>query len=1378
MIFKKTHKIQKFVIFITIFLFLKLFATAQISYPTVYFTNVYQGDSTANYATNTNSIKVVKLLTGSDFRFVGQVAGATFTATSGNNVNGSLRYTDLNGNPFVLNGTISRQDKNGSTIQSYYFYANTTHAYLFILPTFESSYNSSTTYSTSSDFSVSNINNTLANQATLTSTFLSTCLNSGGPTLTAKITGTISKYEWYSNTNNAASTASPAVLVATHNTNANIDTYLPPTTAVGTLYYFAKITISGGVVYTNTQGITINALPVISSHPSISSQSICQNGISTSLSITASAGSGTGPTYQWYRNATNSNTGGTLIVGATNASFSPPTTTVANTYYYCVVTNSNGCSVISNPSGQITINSNTLLGGTIAGSAEVCSGVNSSSLTLSGYTEGSSILRWESSTSSDFSGVVNTIINTTASYTATNLTSTTYFRAILSNGGCVFQSTSSSVIVNPNTSISVQPTTLSQTYCQNATPTVLSVTAIGGGLTYQWYSNTSNNNTSGSIISGATSSTYSPPTNTANTRYYYVIVSGSCGLSVKSNVSGAIVITTLSATLTITSGSTITCGGSSNLSIAFIGTSPWDISYTNGTNTTNQYSIASSPYTFSVSPQTTTTYSLTSLIDGNFCQSTPNSSVTINVNPPPPPTISASGATTFCNGGSVTLTSSTGTSYLWSNGATTQSIIVNTAGEYTVTVSNSGCSSTSSATVITVNTIPTVASTTPLARCDAGAVVLGASPSAGDIKWYSASTGGSILQTGTSYTTPSINTSTTYYVDATNNGCTTGTRTAVIATVNTTPTVAIGSIPDVNTTSTSFNIPYIINSGSPTYYSIETGVPSLPGFSTISYTTPIPSTPISVTIPPSLANIYSFTIHFKANSCISSYNFTLNVIDLSKGISTITVTGLTSFTYTGSAQGPSTNTKTGSTGIVTYSYSGTGGTSYGPSATAPTVPGTYQVIASLASDANFNAAVSSAYGFTILQAVDPPIVNNATYIYNQAGIPNNIAGLIKSSPIGTIPVWYNSVTSSYSSTPAKMPTQIGFYVFQLKALDTITMLYSEYYSMDTVIIKPPIPFVFDSTFVIGVSTNPLNVGVQVSGLQTALFNYFYLGNKLNTVPILGSVAQIKKYTVSQTINDIESDTASFKTTILDPNSIIHLQKIVDSGELQSNSTFNYGFTFIVSNLTKYPITNIVISDDLRSSVPINSDFNIVKNKATGGLISNQQYDSYNDLNLTKNSSTILPLTKDSANFIMNLIPKGYTGTLSNIAYIKADTKWGTILMQSSAETKEKESYKMPTLYFVDDLNISIPEGYSPNHDGVNDYFVIIKPFNINLDLEVYNRWGNNVYSNKNYKNDWNGKGTKNYAGQELVNGGYYYTLRATDPTGKIQIFKGFIIIQR
>ncbi|MFG4001335.1 Ig-like domain-containing protein, partial [Flavobacterium aquidurense] len=84
---------------------------------------------------------------------------------------------------------------------------------------------------------------------------------------------------------------------------------------------------------------------------------------------------------------------------------------------------------------------------------------------------------------------------------------------------------------------------------------------------------------------------------------------------------------------------------------------------------------------------------------------------------------------------------------------------------------------------------PTITNTVPASRCDAGTLTLGATASSGTINWYTAATGGTFLTTGTTYATPSLSTTTSYYVDATDNGCTTGTRTEVKATINTTPTI-------------------------------------------------------------------------------------------------------------------------------------------------------------------------------------------------------------------------------------------------------------------------------------------------------------------------------------------------------------------------------------------------------------------------------------------------------------------------------------------------------------------------------------------------------------------------------------------------------------
>jgi trimeric autotransporter adhesin len=73
--------------------------------------------------------------------------------------------------------------------------------------------------------------------------------------------------------------------------------------------------------------------------------------------------------------------------------------------------------------------------------------------------------------------------------------------------------------------------------------------------------------------------------------------------------------------------------------------------------------------------------------------------------PPPTPTISPNGSTAICAGSSLVLSSSSSSGNLWSNGATTPSIVVSNAGSYSVTVSSNGCFSTSNPVTITTTSI-------------------------------------------------------------------------------------------------------------------------------------------------------------------------------------------------------------------------------------------------------------------------------------------------------------------------------------------------------------------------------------------------------------------------------------------------------------------------------------------------------------------------------------------------------------------------------------------------------------------------------------------------------------------------------------------------
>ena len=69
--------------------------------------------------------------------------------------------------------------------------------------------------------------------------------------------------------------------------------------------------------------------------------------------------------------------------------------------------------------------------------------------------------------------------------------------------------------------------------------------------------------------------------------------------------------------------------------------------------------------------------------------------------------------------------------------------------------------------------------------------------------------------------------------------------------------------------------------------------------------------------------------------------------------------------------------------------------------------------------------------------------------------------------------------------------------------------------------------------------------------------------------------------------------------------------------------------------------------------------------------------------------------------------------------------------------------------------IIIPNIFSPNNDVVNDEFVI---YGINdlFDIKIYNRWGNLVFDQNPYENNWNGE---NSNGKKLSEGQYFYILK-------------------
>jgi hypothetical protein len=189
----------------------------------------------------------------------------------------------------------------------------------------------------------------------------------------------------------------------------------------------------------------------------------------------------------------------------------------------------------------------------------------------------------------------------------------------------------------------------------------------------------------------------------------------------------------------------------------------------------------------STSPGNTVTYSATV----SYGSITGSDQVTFTL--PTKPTITASGVTTFCQGGSVTLTANPSPegvySYTWQTGAITQGINVASSGSYTVTAVNSnGCSETSNPIIITVNDLPAAPSANSASLIYNGSQQTTPDlipPSGQSISWFNALTGGVSSTKPQGINVGTYNSYANAIIDAT--GCTSSTRTLVFLTITQKP---------------------------------------------------------------------------------------------------------------------------------------------------------------------------------------------------------------------------------------------------------------------------------------------------------------------------------------------------------------------------------------------------------------------------------------------------------------------------------------------------------------------------------------------------------------------------------------------------------------
>ena len=504
--------------------------------------------------------------------------------------------------------------------------------------------------------------------------------------------------------------------------------------SMATLYYqnLPVVDPGNGAYYNGTSSNASGGGVGISQfHPSLPpnlADAVACSGASTSLT----ASGGMGAPYNWY---SSQNSPTSLHTGATYTT-SPTTTT---TYYV-----SSGTGMCASPRVPVTITITPVTPGTASiNPASACSG-SSTTLTLTGH---SGSIQWQFST--DGGTNWNNISGATSTpHTVNNITTSTSYRAVVTNGSCTGNSNTVAItitpIVTPGVTISGTP---GSAICSGTSVTFTANPTNGGTTpTYQWQIN-------GGNVSGATNGTFTS-TSLNNGDVVTVIMTSNAPCAspttASASTSAISVITTVTPSVTIsgTPGSAI-CSGTS---VTFTA-NPTN----GGTTPTYQWQINGG----NVSGATNSTFTSTSLNNGDVVTvimtsnapcaspttaSASTSAISVITTVTPSVTISGTPGSAICSGTSVTFTANptnggTTPTYQWQvNGGNISGATNNT---FTPSTINNG----DVITVIMTSNAPCASPTTASASTSAISVITTVTPSV-----TISGTPGSAICSGTSVT--------------------------------------------------------------------------------------------------------------------------------------------------------------------------------------------------------------------------------------------------------------------------------------------------------------------------------------------------------------------------------------------------------------------------------------------------------------------------------------------------------------------------------------------------------------------------------------------------------------------------------------------------
>jgi gliding motility-associated-like protein len=868
-------------------------------------------------------------------------------------------------------------------------------------------------------------------------------------------------------------------------------------------------------------------------------------------------------------------------------------------------------------------------------------------------------------------------------------------------------------------------------------------------------------------LTGGSLGTFLPGSNITGTYTYSITGAAPCG-----TVSSDVVVTVVNTPNTGTNTSITLCsnGAATNL-FSQLGGSP----QAGGTWTGPSALTGGSNGTFTPGTNTAGTYTYT--IAGTApCSGTYASTVTVAITTAP--NSGTSSSVTLCSNGSSTnlfsllggTPSSNGT---WSGPSTltggslgTFTPGTNTAGVYTYTVNGSApCAATATSTItVTINTAANAGTNSTLSVCPNDAAVdlftlLGGSPQVGGA-W----SGPSALTNGSNGTfTPGTNTAGTYTYTVTGSAPCANATATITVTVNTPP-----SLVNASASSTS-----ICEGQSTTITATAIGASSFNVYDAPSGGTLLGTVPLSVS--PTTTTTY-YVEAVSTAGCTQS-----------GALATVTITVIPiddpSWTSPGATcvQAGAINLDAFITGTAGGTWSGTGvtGNSFDPTGLAgQTINITYTVGASPCEQ-------TSTQSISVQSAITGTWTSPGTMCESDGLL--NLNSLITGTAGGS---WTGTGVTGNTFDPIGLSgtVSITYTVGVSPCLDAVTQdifvnsspLDPTVSANDTSVCAGESVTITGSGSGGGVTYNIYDAatGGNLLGVSPLTFvptgsgSYFIEADNANGCINLGGREEI-----IITVNQLPIVGITPDVTIC-PGDNIDLVATGGGTYLWDNSSTNDSINVTPAMNTTYSVT--VTSVDGCSA----SDSVTVSIYTGGGSL-----DAVLDSTSTEQdvSITIDVAANDGGNVGSVAIlsgPSNGTATVNgtDITYTPNSGFIGTDTLTYIVCDAFCNSYCDSTIVIIrvtEEIILTIPTGFSPNGDGLNDVFEIVGLYKFpDNELFIYNRWGELVYHAKPYENDWAGESNNDklkLTGDFVVDGTYFYVLKLTaDDEG----MNGYIELRR